>query len=149
MKLFYVLLILISCQTQPKKFEPVEKPVDYDSFVKEAEEKLIFPASFGKGDYTDTYYTALDNLTKCSNYSKEVYTKYDDCRKAYDRSASLMQEKDSQIKALTEELAPWREIKHYWTVFKWTLIGFVVLSLLGSVIYFFRDTILALIKVRV
>lgn len=149
MKALYVLLILAGCQNQPKKFEPVEKPVDYDKFVQEAEDKLTWPASFGKGDYTDTYYTALENLTKCSNYSKDVYAKYDDCRKAYDRSASLMQEKDNQIKALTEEIAPWREIKHYWTVAKWTLIGFVVLSVILSIVYFFRDTLLGLAKVRV
>jgi len=136
-----ILLLTIGCQTQPVKFEKAEKPADYDSFIKEAEEKLIFPASFGKGDYTDTYYTALENLTKCSNYSKDIYAKYEDCRKVYDRSAKVMEGHLKEISDLKAELETWRKLK----VWFWSIIGVLIA---GNLIYIFRNFLGTLIKAR-
>lgn len=141
MKLLYVFLILIGCQSQPSRLEQVGKPVDYDTFVKEAENKLIFPASFGKGDYTDTYYTALENLTKCSNYSKDVYAKYEDCRKLYDKSAKIIENHLQEITELKAELETWRKLK----VWFWSIIGVLII---GNLIYIFRNFLGTLIKAR-
>lgn len=141
MKIFYVFLILVGCQSQPKKFEQVEKPVDYDKFVQEAENKLSWPASFGKGDYTDTYYTALENLTKCSNYSKDVYAKYEDCRKIYEKSAKVIEGHLKEISDLKAELETWRKLK----IWFWSIIGVLII---GNLIYIFRDFLSTLIKAR-
>jgi hypothetical protein len=141
MKLFYVLLILVGCQSQPKRFEQAEKPVDYDKFIEEAESKMIFPASFGKGDYTDTYYTALENLTKCSNYSKDVYAKYEDCRKVYEKSAGIIEGHLKEISDLKAELETWRKLK----IWFWSIIGVLII---GNLIYIFKDFLWTLIKAR-
>lgn len=140
-RFFLIFLLFVGCQTQPVKFQPAEKPIDYDSFVKEAEDKLIFPASFGKGDYTDTYYTALENLTKCSNYSKDIYAKYEDCRKVYDKSAKVIEGHLKEISDLKAELETWRKLK----VWFWSIIGVLIV---GNLIYIFRNFLGTLIKAR-
>ena len=140
-RFFLIFLLLVGCQTQPVKFQPADKPIDYDSFVKEAEGKLIFPASFGKGDYTDTYYTALENLTKCSNYSKDIFSKYEDCRKVYDKSAKIIELHLQEITALKAELETWRKLK----VWFWSIIGVFII---GNLIYVFRNFLGTLIKAR-
>jgi hypothetical protein len=141
MKLLYIFLILVGCQSQPKKFEQADKPVDYDKFIEEAESKMIFPASFGKGDYTDTYYTALENLTKCSNYSKDIYAKYEDCRKVYDKSAKVIDGHLKEISDLKAELETWRKLK----IWFWLIIGVIII---GNLIYIFKDFLWTLIKAR-
>ena len=140
-RFFLIFLLLAGCQTQPVKFQPADKPIDYDKFVKEAEDKLIFPASFGKGDYTDTYYTALENLTKCSNYSKDIYAKYEDCRKVYDRSAHIIEGHLKEISDLKAELETWRKLK----IWFWSIIGVLIV---GNLIYIFRNFLGTLIKAR-
>ena len=37
-RFFLIFLFLVGCQTQPVKFQPADKPIDYDKFVKEAED---------------------------------------------------------------------------------------------------------------
>lgn len=142
MKFFFAFLLLSSCQSaQVSKFQPIDPPADYSDFIDDLKKNAFPSKNFGMGDYTDSYYKAVNNLETCSAYSKKAYDQYQACSKAYSGSAATIENLQKEKESLIEELNTWRRLKIYF----WS---FVVLVIIGNLIYVFRGFLSTLIKAR-
>ena len=141
MKFFLAFLLLLSCQSaQVNKFQPADPPQDYSEFLDDV--KNAFPSkNFGMGDYTDSYYKAVNNLETCSVYSKKIYEQYTACSKAYSGSAATIENLQKDKEALTAELDTWRRLK----IWFWSIIAVLII---GNLIYIFRGFLSTIIKSR-